>query len=165
MVAFQIREVKKFMAKLLGQNDFDDFCVSEAEIQVAAGYRINGHRNKSFYEKEEWEELEEPEFLRWAELRPMVFQMIRGSKTPTNMSVVLLFSREKTETLLKESGARLRMEDVTGLYLNLKFAEGALLAVTGTGLSTFLPDKQLERAWDAWVKEFLKEHEIEFEEK
>ncbi|MBQ9118464.1 MAG: hypothetical protein IJY09_00200 [Lachnospiraceae bacterium] len=164
MVAFQIREVKKFMAKLLGQMDFDDFCVSEAEVFMAAGYKINGHRNKNFYTKEEWEAMTEPEFLRWEEIRPMVFQMIRGNKTPTSLSVVLLLSRAKTESLLQDSGAGLRMEDVTGLYLNLKFTEGALMAVTATGLATFLPDKQLERAWDAWVKEFWKEHEIEFDE-
>ena len=55
MVAFQIREVKKFMAKLLGQNDFDDFFVSEAEVMMAAGYKINGHRNKNFYSKRKGE--------------------------------------------------------------------------------------------------------------
>ena len=164
MVAFQIREVKKFMAKLLGQNDFDEFCVNEAEIMMAAGYKINGHRNKNFYTKEEWDEMLESEFLRWEEIRPMVFQMIRGSKTPTGMTIVLRLPLRKTEVLLRESGAGLRMEDVTGLYLNLKFSEGALMAVTATGLVTFLPDKQLERAWDAWVKEFLKAKEIEFDE-
>ncbi len=164
MVAFQIKEVKKFMAKLLGQNDFDEFQLSEAEVQVAAGYKINGHRNRNFYSDEEWEVFEEPELLRWEEVRPMVFQMIRGSKTPTALSVVLRQTRARTAHLLQESGAALRMEDVTGLYLNLKFAEGSLMIVTGTGLATFLPDKQLEHAWDAWVKEFLKKQEIEFDE-
>ncbi len=164
MVAFQMKEVKKFMAKLLGQSDFDEFLVSEAEVMMAAGYKINGHRNKNFYSSEEWAEMVEPEFLRWEEVRPIVFQMIRGNKTPTNMSIVLLLSRQKTEQLLQESDARMRMEDISGLYLNLKFTEGALMAVTGTGLVTFLPEKQLERAWDAWTKEFLKKQEVDFDE-
>ncbi len=88
MLALKVLEVKVFMGKLFQKNDFDGFLLSEAEVQTAAGYKINGHRSRSFYTEEEFAKLPEPDFLRWEELKPLVFQMIRGSRTPQQLSVV-----------------------------------------------------------------------------
>ncbi len=49
MVAFQIREVKNFMARLFQREDFDTFAVREGQVQMAAGFSFNGHRNHDFF--------------------------------------------------------------------------------------------------------------------
>ena len=65
MIALKVLEVKAFMGKLFQKNDFDGFLLSEAEVQTAAGYKINGHRSRSFYTEEEFAKLPETDFLRW----------------------------------------------------------------------------------------------------
>lgn len=164
MVAFQIREVKSFMAKLFQKNDFDSFLVREGQIQTAAGYQINGHRSHDFYTKEELSEFSEPDFLTWAELKQLVFAMIRGTKTPQLLSIVLQLPGAQTERVLAASGAGLEIGQISGAYMNIKFQAGELLIVTGVGFNSFVMDKLFEREFDGYVREFLKEHEIVFDE-
>lgn len=153
------------MGKLFGQADFDSFCLNEAEIMMAAGYKINGHRNRNFYTEEEWENVKNQPFLSWQENKALIFQMIRGNKTPLGMVVVLSCPNNLVTEILTASGTTMAESDVTGLYLNFKFIAGELLVVTATGLSAFTLDKSLENYWDNWVKRFLTEHDIDFEEK
>ena len=80
MVAFQIREVKNFMARLFQKEEFDHFAVREGQVQMAAGFQFNGHRSHNFYTEEELNALSEPDFLLWGELKSLVFAMIRGAK-------------------------------------------------------------------------------------
>lgn len=164
MVAFQVTEVKSFMAKLFQKNDFDGFLVREGQIQTAAGYQINGHRSHDFYTKEELSELPEPDFLTWAELKPLVFSMIRGTKTPQLLNIVLQLTRSQTERVLAASGAGLDIGQISGAYLNIKFQAGELLIVTGAGFQSFVMDKLFERELDGYAREFLKEHGIVFDE-
>ena len=164
MLAFQIREVKAFMAKLFQKNDFDRFPVKEGSVQTSAGYQINGHRNKAFYAEEEYEALVEKEFLTWEEMKPVVFQMIRGAKSPQLLQLVLQLTRSEIRELLQISGAGIQEEQITGAYMNLRYQSGSLQLVTGVGYETFVPDKAFERKFDWYVREILKEKEIPFDE-
>ncbi len=164
MIALKILEIKNFMARLFQKNDFDDFLVSEAEVQTAAGYKINGHRNHSFYSEEELKGLKEPDFLSWTELKPLVFQMIRGSKTPQLLSVVFRLTDDTVEQLLADSGAKISRKEISGAYVNLRYQAGELMIVTGTSFCTFVLDKAFEQRLDSYAKEFLREKEIAAEE-
>lgn len=164
MTVFQIKEVKNFMSRLFQKNDFDQFLVREAEVQSACSYKINGHRNQGFYTKEELEELPDRDYLRWEEIKPQAFQMIRGLKTPLLLTVAFLARREELEAVAAVSGAERIKEEIAGAYMNLKFQTGELVLATGVGFRTFVPGKEFERAWDQHVKELLKEKGIEFDE-
>lgn len=164
MVAFQITEVKNFMLRLFQKTEFDSFLIREAEVMTMCSIKINGHRNRGFYREEEWEELREKAYPRWEELKPLIFQMIRGSKTPQLLSLVLLLSETEQDRLRQQSGTSLKTEEITGAYLNIKFQEGSLSVVTGVGYQSFVLDKQFERSWDSWVRDFLKEKQIDFNE-
>lgn len=164
MIALKVLEVKAFMGKLFQKNDFDGFLLSEAEVQTAAGYKINGHRSRSFYTEEEFAKLPETDFLRWEELKPLVFQMIRGSRTPQQLSVVFRLPGAKLEELRESSCARVKPEEIEGAYLNIRFQAGELRLVTAVGYQTFVADKALEREFDFFIREFLKAKELVFEE-
>ncbi|MDE6873892.1 MAG: hypothetical protein K2P87_05495 [Lachnospiraceae bacterium] len=164
MVAFQIREVKNFMAKLFQKDDFDRFTVREGQIQTAAGFQINGHRSHDFYTEEELEELAEPDFMLWEELKPLAFAMIKGTRTPQVVNLVLQLRKEEVQAVLVDSGAKLNAEEIAGAYLNIKFQAGELMVVTGVGFCSFVMDKIFEREFDGWVKKFLTEHGIVFDE-
>lgn len=164
MVAFQVREVKKFMAKLFQKEDFDHFAVREGQIQMAANFQVNGHRSHDFYTEDELTALPEPDFMLWQELKPLMFAMIKGSKTPQLLTLVLQLPKNNVQEVLADSGAKLLAEQIAGAYINIKFQAGELMVVTGVGFSSFVMDKMFEREFDGWVRKFLVEHEILFDE-
>ncbi len=49
MIALKITNVKQFMAKLLGGEDFDSFLLEEATISTYNTFMIDGHQNRDFY--------------------------------------------------------------------------------------------------------------------
>lgn len=164
MVAFQIKEVKNFMARLFQKEEFDHFAVREGQVQMAAGFQFNGHRSHDFYTEEELGALSEPDFLLWGELKSLVFAMIRGAKTPLLFTLVLQLPGKKLEEILTASGAKLERKEIAGAYLNLKFQAGELMLVTGVGFCSFVMDKMFEREFDLWVRKFLQEQGIVFDE-
>jgi hypothetical protein len=66
--------------------------------------------------------------------------------------------------LLDRHGISISPELVKGLFLNLQYKNKELLCITGTSLSTFLPDKSLEQLWDNLLPDFFRQHNILFEE-
>ena len=49
MRAYQIKELKNFMAKLLATDAFDDFLLAEATITTYNTFIIDGHLVKEFF--------------------------------------------------------------------------------------------------------------------
>ena len=49
---------------------------------------------------------------------------------------------------------------IQGLYLNIRYEDGALYCITGTSLHLFTMDKTLENEWDKAVAKFMRSHEI-----
>ena len=54
--------------------------------------------------------------------------------------------------------------DITGVFLNIRFQNQQLTLTTGISYRIFSVDKTLDNEWDRLVKQFLKQHEIAFEE-
>lgn len=164
MISLNIPEIKQFMAKLLTGTTFDSFLLRELELSTMADFTISGQLNEGFFTKEELEEREERKFIFWGEIRAIAFSMIKGSKTPLSLKIVFQATEKQCESLIRDSGGKLRPEDVGGLYLNVRFEKGELHIITGTAIKTFTLDKTLEQEWDLAVKGMLKAQGIIFEE-
>lgn len=160
MVSLKVVDVKACMNKLLLQSVFDNFLVSEVEVNMANKYVIQGDINKSFLSNDEIEALDGREYSTWNELRPMVLQMMKGSRTPSSFKMVFVLSKSNTIHVLEKSGLPFRYEDIGGLFLNIRFDSNGLYFVTGTSIKVFTLDKSLDQVWDKDVKTFLKYHEI-----
>lgn len=163
MIALNIADIKGFMEKLLLQNVFDNFLLTELEINTFTKFQIQGRLNRSYYSSDEMEQLHDRSIAKWSEIRPYAFQIVKGNKTPVSFQIVLQLSEENVEKLLHSSGIPMNPGDVTGLYMHLKFEAGHLTIITGTGVKTFTLDKTLDKEWDEMTKKFLKHHEIVFE--
>ncbi|MEG1458588.1 MAG: DUF5721 family protein [Acetivibrio sp.] len=163
MTAFKIVEIKSFMGQLLLQEVFDNFLVSDIEIQTANFYKINGRLNKNWFEEEEKELISNREYSNWRELKGLVYQIIKGNKSPQSMKLVFQLSKENTMKIVERAGSSFSMEDVDGLFLNLRYEKGELTLITGTSMKTFTLNKTLEQEWDGNLKQFLKHYEIVFE--
>lgn len=166
MIALNLLEIKDFMHKLLCTETFDNFLLKEAVIQSSVTWNLDGTLNRGFFSTEELEELglSKLSFLPFGQLRTHCFDLIKGRKTPSYFKFIFLLSPDNLARTLGQLHSSFSTEDITGMFLNLKFQHGKLLLTTGISYRIFSADKSLEQEWDTLVKRFLKNHGINFEE-
>lgn len=166
MIALNISEIKDFMNKLLCTDTFDNFLLKEATIQNSMTYNLDGTLNTDFFSSEELETvgLTGLTFLPYGQVRTQCFNLIKGKRTPSYFKFVLLLSPANLARTLEQTHSSFTPEDITGMFVNLKFQNGKLLLTTGISYRIFSVDKSLEQEWDSLMKRFLANHEIAFEE-
>ncbi|HHU71278.1 MAG TPA: hypothetical protein GXZ21_04480 [Clostridiales bacterium] len=164
MISLKIPEVKIFMAKLLTQEVFDTFIVKDMELVTFTSFKMNGSFHKGFFTEEELDERVEKHATLWSDIRSIAFAMIRGNKTPLSLKIVFQLPRNLTEKLMERLTGQMNVEDIGGLYMNVRFEKDVLHIITGTAIKTFTLDKTLEQEWDSKVKEILKHQGIIYEE-
>lgn len=165
MIALHILDVKNFMAKLLLNDTFDHFLLSEATITTFNTFHIDGFLHKEYYSAEELEVdgLNERITSYWKQVRPFCLDLIKGKRTPLNFKLIFQLSPANVEKLLIQTGISLSSSEVNGLFLNLKYDNNQLTCITGTSITIFTMDKTLEQSWDQMVQKFFKQKEIPFE--
>lgn len=163
MVSLKIIDLKAFMSSLLIQNVFDNFLLSELDINNYNHFHISGTLNEEFYSSEELELLAGRKYSNWSDIKPIAYSLIKGNKLPLSIKIVFLLSPENTKKVLSKSGIGMELSDINGLVLNVRYEKGNLYLITGTSIKTFTLDKTLEQIWDADMKLFLKHNEIPVE--
>ncbi len=166
MIALRLSDKKTFMNQLLCSEIFDRFLLLEASVAKEATFSIDGRLNASFYTKEELDEqnLSDAKILPYAKLRPICYQLIRGSHTPVSFKFILMLSPQNTANTLLHSESGFTESDIKGIFLNLTFQNGQLLLTTGISYASFSMDHTLDQEWDLLVKKFLNKYAIAFEE-
>jgi len=162
MIALKIEKIKLFMAKLLTNTLFDEFILKEMEIQTFTSFYISGQFNENFFSNEELEERGGSKYVLWKEIRPVAFSIIKGNKTPLSMKIVFQLPEDMSGKLVESLGGKIRLKDVGGMFINIRFEKNELHVITGTAIKTFTLDKTLEQEWDAWVKKFISSQGISY---
>ena len=165
MIALQIKDVKHFMGRLLGTDFLDSFLLEEAVVSTYNTFTIDGHMNRDFFTREEWEEpsVRPYDFSPWERMRPILFELIRGKKTPVSFRIILHLMPQYVPGVLKSAETALTAEQVKALVLTCRYENGALTLITGTSFHTFLPDKSADQLWDRAVKAFLDRREVDYD--
>ncbi|NLL78883.1 MAG: hypothetical protein GX234_03650 [Clostridiales bacterium] len=166
MISFQIKHLGSFMHKLLSTDCFDSFLLAEASLLTAVTFVIDGHQNKAFYTSEEWEDdsIRPYEFVTWKSIRPLLFDLVKGKRTPVSFKFVLHLMPEYVGPTLKQGDTTVTADQLRALALTIKYDGSALTLVTGTAMNTFLMDKSPDLVWDNAMRKFLSKKEIDFEE-
>lgn len=152
-------DIKKFMNCLLIKETFDHFLLEEATITTYNTFTIDGHIQKDFYSTEELNSLPDKMLSTWAVIKPHCFNFIKGNKLPLRFKIILKASISYTEKLLNENPCGLSLNDIGGLYINVRYdskhslsgedTENASLdCISMASLNVFSMDKTLEKAWD-----------------
>lgn len=153
------------MSHLLVKDTFHPFLLEEAKIVTFRTVTIDGHIQKAFYSKDEWEDRksrgERTDFITWESAKPFCFDLIKGKKLPLRFQITLLLPQEKTAGFLVKWGVSMQPEVIKGFYFNIKFEDNSLTLATATSLSVFTLDPSLEDAWAAEITELLKKVEPE----
>lgn len=150
MITLNIIDVKKTMGMLLKGDLFDDFEVRTVEVHTFTKFNIDGILNKSFFDTDE-REMYTRNYVLWEEIKPYVFNIIKGEKTPTYFKIVL---SANGDTLNKFS------KDVSALFINLIYSQEKLTCTTGVALKNFVLDKSDEYEWDEYIRSFFKKAQI-----
>lgn len=164
MVALRIGDIRTFTSQLFVREGFDGFFLREAQIVTYNSFTIDGRIRPGYYTKDEREIGHIGEYSSWKTVRPVCYSLIRGKKLPESFRLEFALGPEDTEKVLKRAGGSWNPEAVKGLYLGVRYENGALFCVTGLSLGVFTMDKTLEYQWDETVKAFLKANDIIFSE-
>lgn len=166
MIALELTDIKSFMNKLLTTNTFDNFLLQEAVIQGNASFVIDGHLQKGFYSEEELETLHltKDNILPFSMLKTNCYDLIKGKKTPSSFKFVFLLSHDNLENTLRSLSSSYTIQDLSGVFMNIKYQNQLLTLTTGISYRIFSTDKSLEQEWDRLVMKFLRQHEISYEE-
>ena len=105
---------------------------------------LDGHRNKDFYNTDELENLSE--YLNWSEVRPYIYHIVIGTKSPSYFKIILSTNTTKTLAISQE---------VDTFFINIIFKDGDISINTGVAYKTFTLDKSPEHIWDEKIKNFL----------
>ncbi len=144
MYSFYIdgEDIRTFMNELIRGDSFDKFEVRGCDITTFVTYSIDGRINKDWYNEET-----NRFFCTWRELKPYIHNIIKGSKKPKSMKIVLALS-EKAAAMVHPNGK--------ACFINIVFEEERVAIVTGTAQIEFSLDKSLDLAWEERVKGFFK---------
>ena len=160
MIALQITNLKNFMSILLKQTSFDDFLLQEATLHMAISYVIDGHINRDFFADDISSETVIPDFVSYAEVRPTLFELIKGKRTPIGFQLVLQLSPERSTILFPDG---LSSHAIKGLILNIRYDGTKVILTSGINYAAFSLDKTPELIWDEALKHFLDQAAIAFE--
>ena len=144
MLAFTVNDTKSFMNLLLKGDTFDTFHFRQGELNTFASFVI-----MDFYGTEELEQ-GLSRYVLWEEMRPFVFQAIKGNKLPKSIKIVFSLPDEKIENLPNTSAA----------FLNILFKENTVLCTTAISQTSFSLDKTSEKLWEEYVLKFFKKNSI-----
>ncbi|MCI9533277.1 MAG: hypothetical protein HFG53_00515 [Lachnospiraceae bacterium] len=164
MVALKIEELKDFTRKLFVEEVFDWWMMREAVITTFNMFTIDGRIRKGYFMEQELEEKGIGELSPWKLVRPVCFSLIKGKRLPESFRITLQLPGARVEQFLQSVQPDFKAEQVSGLYLNIRYEEQKLYCVTGTSLNVFTLDKKIEQEWDETVKRFLREREIVYTE-
>lgn len=166
MKAYRIKELKNFMGKLLATEAFDDFLLAEAAVTTYNTFTIDGHIVKDFFSGDAEHEDQPPayDFSAWQDMRGLIFDLIKGRRTPVQFKLVLHLMPQRIDEILKSGGSDVLLPDIKAFVLNIRYEGGILTCITATAFHSFLPDKTPDKLWDEYLSHFLDQKGISFEE-
>lgn len=165
MIALSILDVKEFMNILLRTDTFDSFLLREGSITTCMSYRLDGRAKADFFspEDEGYGLVSQESHVPFSLVRPVCFDIIKGKRTPSSFQFVFQLSSKNQQRTVSSIHSSFSSEEVSGMYLNLKYQNQQLVCTTGISCHIFSMDKSLEQAWDDMVQLFFRKRHIAFE--
>lgn len=162
MLALTIEDKKKFTHELLVSDLFDRFLCCKVVLQHNVDYVIDGHYNPAFFDSEEQDSKKQQVYATWAELKPIVFQIIKGNRLPEGFQIVLTASRESIKKLLEQCPSTIKPHQIEGLYVNLYYKNETLTLTTGSSYTVFTMDNALDQLFKEAIIKLIRSKNIIF---
>lgn len=144
MRMFNIKDSGALMRHLLSKATFDNWELVRAKVVKGSTYTLDGMRIKDFYDDNNLSEN-----ISWLEVKSIVFEIIRGSKTPLLVNIFL-----KNNIIF---------EDENSYMLNIIFANSKMTITTGVDYRNFELNNRTDNQWDIYVEKLLEKLEVSYE--
>ena len=141
---------------------FDSFLLKEGFLRTNMEFRFQGKQFLEYFETKEQEQMIQ-EYVFWKEVKPIVFELVKGKRTPLAFSFTLFLTKEQRDELFVREAVAIG-EDNPTLFLQIRFEHGVGRMITGTARNVFTLDRTLEEVWDLEVKRLLHQMEIVVEQ-
>ena len=148
MTIYHAQDNKEFMHQLLKGGVFDLFEAREVYINTFTSFEIHCNYHKDFFPPDS---AQDRKYCLWKEIKPYAFDIIKGSRLPKLIKIILAADKEKTNEISSNASA---------LFLNITYENGNITCITGSSTKNFTLDKTVEYQWDAFVSEFLKQNQV-----
>lgn len=145
MLIFKIDEtqVKELMSNLLKGTTFDLFETRNIEVLTFTKFTISGKIETSYIEEHNLERI----FCTWEELRPYIFNLIKGSKRPKYIKIVFSLPINLVQKVHTNANA---------MFLNFSFQNNEITFTTATTEKTFTMDKSIDASFNDFILNFFK---------
>ena len=150
MFACYIKTIRDFSRLLFLEASFDAYRLASGRFVTAFTTEFDGRGP---------EEEGSSDYILWGQVKPLAFQLIKGTVPPKSFSLALIHPSEKTRALLQEGNIKEEPGRLPLLLLNIRYREEKLLLTTGIseqGLD-FQNAARLMGLWDRHVRDLLEE--------
>ena len=121
--------------------------------------------------KKDEKKAEEPEITEigiedFLKVRLICAQILECEPVPKSDKLLKIIADdgEGKRQIVSGIAASYKPEDLSGIFVNIKYQNQLLTLTTGVSYRLFSTDKDLDFQWDELVKKFLKKQEVPFEE-
>ena len=143
MLTYSITEemLKSFMNDLFLKPVFDVFEVRSVKVRHAVTFEIDGALAGDPADSAKTEG-----YAAWGAVKPHVTSFIKGSAKPAYIKIVFSVPRDMLANILPDAAAA---------FINIEYSNGAARMTTATNRKEFSLDKETDRAWDTYAREFF----------
>lgn len=143
MIVLRIENIKEFMSHLFVGNMFDRFHVGNCEVTTFVTFQTNGKLHSEWFDTDE--RLEDGTGLViWQQLKPMIFSIIKGKKTPEKIQIDFCHYMENGDC-----GS-----------LRIQYEKEQLLLFTGYMQKEFSLNQEKKTEWDDNCIQFIRKNKI-----
>ena len=160
MIRFSPKKLRDFNKHLFAETTFDAFLVPEAHFVTSFRTDFEGQPSPAGAAdaaagSDGKAASADISCVSWKELRPIALQLVRGQVPPKSFSIVMKLPEDQAESLLARGASPEDAGNVSGFYLNIRYAKEELMLTSGCMQKAFSLDKTWEKAWDKHIEDFL----------
>lgn len=160
MIKFKVEVAKDGMVKLFKDTTFDDFLLVQFELISAFKLQLDGQTRVESDAKTEAAESEPTlPFIRWADVRDMVYYSIKGKTAPTTMKMVFSLHPTATQSIF----GRLSPEEAAAIHsfsFTIHYLNKEMTVTTGTNYRQFILSKYGEQYFDESIQKFFVKNQL-----
>jgi len=149
-------DIKAFMNSLLTSETFDFFEVRGVDISTLthfniSGQKLTGEKAEADADDEDEDKPAKTGYCKWSEIRPFVFNLIKGGARPSYIKIV--FSMESAQAVKLH-------ENAAAMHLNILYSADEVYFTSATAQKGFSLDKSLDHVWEDYLIEFFRSNSI-----
>ncbi len=144
MQVFSIIDSGILVRKLLKDVEFDSWKFIQSKIQKNITYEIDGQNIREYYGSKDIDE-----YVSWVDVKPIIYEIIKGQKLPISMTIVLKLENEDVDKSF-------------GRVINIKYLNNEMRVISAFSYSTFSLDRSEESKWDKYIQDLFDRLEIKY---